>query len=138
MALTAVRDTKMRASQGALTTDLYLPVAAATTIYQGALVSIAAAGFARPGRTNATDLVQGIAQETVVNAGADGAVSIRVKRCTAHIRNSGVDPVTAASAGRDCFIVDDEVVAATNNGGARCRAGRVMGLDAFGVWVETF
>jgi len=112
-----------------------IPVAAATTIFQGAL-AVMAAGFGAPG-SEATDLVAvGIATETVENAGADGAKSLTVKRGTFLFHNHDTDAVTAASIGSDCFIVDDQTVAATDDTGGRSRAGTVIDLESGGVWVR--
>jgi hypothetical protein len=50
--------------------------------------------------------------------------------------NDGADPVTQASIGKPCYVVDDQTVAATHNSNARSLAGTVLAVDASGVWVE--
>jgi hypothetical protein len=138
-ALTAAKPNPSRVSSGPLSTDIHAPMATGVTIYAGALVSVAATGYARPARTSTTDLVLGVAQETKANAGADGAASIAVKRGVYKFANSAAgDAISAAHVGRDVFIVDDQTVAATNGTNTRVRAGKCVGVDSDGVWVETY
>lgn len=128
-ALTADRAT--RARTGEYIED---PVAAGVTIFAGALVVLDATGYAAPG-TTATGLVaRGRAEEHVDNsAGADGAVSVRVRRGIFRFANdSSVDRTTI---GKTAYIVDDQTVAATDGTGTRSAAGEVVDVDADGVWV---
>lgn len=115
-----------------------VPVAAGALIYAGALVAANATGFATPGATAATLTYLGRADERVDNTGgADGAKRVMVRRKKSFKwANSGADPVTQASLGKLCYIVDDQTVAKTDGAGARSAAGKVIGLDADGVWVE--
>lgn len=132
MPLSSERDTP---SQG---TDIRTaPVAANTRIFQGALVAVNAAGFAIPA-TAALNLVPiGRARATYDNTGgAAGAITAEVDRGVFRFRNLTADPVTGASLHRDCFIADDDAVAATNGGNTRSVAGRVRLIEPAGVWVE--
>lgn len=115
-----------------------VPVAAAVICYAGALAVANAAGYAAPGSTATTLTYLGRFEEQVDNsAGANGDKSILIRRKKAFsFKNSGADPVTQASLGKVCYIVDDETVAATNGTATRSAAGIVVGLDASGVWVE--
>ncbi|MBC7859189.1 MAG: hypothetical protein H7Z39_10520 [Burkholderiaceae bacterium] len=115
-----------------------VPVAAGVCIYGGAMVAANATGFATPGATAATLTYLGRADEQVDNTtGADGAKSVMVRRKKAFKwANSGADPVTQASLGLVCYIVDDQTVAKTSGGATRSVAGKVIGLDVDGVWVE--
>ena len=131
MALTADRNTPMQ--DGELVS---VPVATAVTIYAGALVAANATGFATPGALSTTLTYLGRAEEKVVNAGADGAKSVLVRRGKAFkFKNSGADAVTQAEMGKPCYIVDDETVAKTNGNGTRSVAGTVMAIDTDGVWI---
>ena len=114
-----------------------VPVASAVQILAGTLVAASATGFATPGATATTLAYLGMADANVDNsAGADGAVSVPVRRGKAFKwANDGGDPVTQASLGRACFIVDNQTVAKTNGANTRSQAGIVVGLDADGVWV---
>jgi len=116
---------------------LVLPVAEDTRIYAGALVAVNATGYAVPGAT-ATDLkAAGRAEEQLDNlGGAAGAKSIKVRRGVFQFKNDAVDPVGAAHVLDDCYIVDDETVAATDGTSSRSAAGKVLGIDPSGVWVE--
>ncbi len=133
MALTKDRNTQY--SDGEL---IAAPVAADAVIHAGGLVVANAAGFAAPGSVATTLTYLGRAEHAVDNTGgSNGDVTVMVRRRKAFKwANSGADPVTQASLGKVCYIVDDETVAATNGGNTRSAAGTVVGLDADGVWVE--
>lgn len=113
-------------------------VAANAVIHAGALVVANATGYAAPGSVATTLTYLGRAEEAVNNAGgADGAKAVAIRRKKAFLwKNHGADPVTQASLGRVCYIVDDETVAATHATNTRSAAGIVVGVDASGVWVE--
>ena len=44
--------------------------------------------------------------------------------------------MTQADLGKSCYIVDDQTVAKTSGGATRSLAGKVVGVDVDGVWVE--
>ncbi|MXR36714.1 hypothetical protein [Craterilacuibacter sinensis] len=113
------------------------PVAASVKILAGTLVAANAAGFATPGATSTTLAYLGMADANIDNsAGADGALTVPIRRGKAlKWANDGGDPVTQASLGRPCFIVDNQTVAKTNGTNTRSQAGIVVALDADGVWV---
>lgn len=133
MPLTADRNTQMK--DGEL---IAVPVAATKKIFAGSLVAANATGYATPGAVAATLTYLGRAEETVDNtAGADGAVSVLVRRGKAFkFANSTADAVTQASLGKVCYIEDDQTVSATSDTGARSAAGKVVGVDTDGVWVQ--
>lgn len=131
MALTTERKTPRRDSK-----LLVVPVAANAVIYAGALAVANGSGYAAPGSTAATLTYLGRAEESVDNTGgSNGDKSITVSRGPFQFKNSGSDPVTQASFGKVCYIVDDETVAATDGTGTRSAAGIVTGIDSDGVWV---
>lgn len=115
-----------------------VPVAAAKKIFAGSLVAANATGFATPGATATTLTYLGRAEETVDNsAGAAGAKTVLVRRNKAFLfANLAADPVTQASFGKVAYIVDDQTVAATDGGGTRSAAGKVVGVESGGVWIE--
>lgn len=133
MALTADRNTPMK--DGEL---IAVPVAANAVIHAGALVAANATGFAVPGAVATTLTYLGRAEEAADATGyADGIATVQVRRGKAFkFKNSGADPVTQASLGKVCYIVDDETVAATNGTGTRSAAGIVLGIDTDGVWIK--
>lgn len=116
---------------------IVVPVAAGVKIPAGTLVAANAAGYATPGATSATLAYLGMADAGVDNgAGTDGAVGVPVRRGKAFKwANDGGDPVTQASLGRACYIVDNQTVAKTHGTNTRSPAGLVVGVDADGVWV---
>ncbi|MEI7614096.1 MAG: hypothetical protein WCK63_14435 [Betaproteobacteria bacterium] len=133
MALTADRNTHMR--DGGL---LPAPVAANVKIFAGALVAANATGYAAPGSAATTLTYLGRAESQVDNTGgADGAKIIMVRRGKAFkFANAAADLVTQAELGKTCYIVDDQTVAKTNGTNTRSAAGKVVGVDSDGVWVE--
>jgi len=132
MPLTADRNTQMK--DGEL---IAVPIAAAKKIFAGSLVAANATGYATPGAVAATLTYLGRAEETVDNAGADGALSVLVRRGKAFkFANSATDAVTQASMGKVCYIEDDQTVSATSATGARSAAGIVIGVETDGVWVQ--
>ena len=132
MALTGERDTARRDTE-----SLQPEVAAGARIFKGALVALQG-GYAVPGATATNLIPAGRAEESVDNSGGSaGALRVKVRRGQFLFKNFATDPVLRAHVGADCFIVDDETVAATHGGNTRSRAGKVLGLeDANGVWVE--
>ena len=132
MALSKPRDTIERGRD-----LLVIPVAATAVIYQGALVAVSATGYATPGAVATTLKAAGRAEETIDNStGAAGALSVTVKRGVFKFKNDGTDPVVTANLLGDCYIVDDETVAATNGTNTRSKAGKVLEIESTGVWVE--
>lgn len=111
------------------------PVKGATTIHQGALV-VTDSGLAVPGKTATSLTVLGVAVTTVQNVGADGAKKVLAKRGTFKFFNLGADAILAGDVGKDCFIVDDQTVAKTNGTNTRSVAGKIIGVEADGVFVR--
>jgi hypothetical protein len=132
MTLTADRRTAYRAYE-----DLAFPVAAGGVIFAGALTALNATGFATKGATSAALHAVGVAQEHVDNTGgADGDKVVRVRVGAFRLGNSGGgEEIARTEIGQTCFMVDDETVAKTSNGGARSAAGLVVDVDEHGVWV---
>lgn len=113
-------------------------VAAATTIFAGALVMRNAAGFLIEGQT-ATGLVGvGRAEEQKDNsAGANGALSLTYRPGVYRFANSAAgDLIADADIGALCYAVDDQTVAKTDGSSSRSPAGIVDHVDAQGVWVR--
>ena len=115
-----------------------LQMAAAAKIFAGALVALNATGFATKGAVATTLTAFGRAESTVDNtAGADGALSVDVRTGIFVWANSTAgDLITIADIGNDCFILDDQTVAKTDGTAARSRAGKIVFVDASGVYVQ--
>ena len=112
------------------------PVAAATTIFQGALV-VMEGGVAKPGKTGVGLVVLGVAEDTADNSGGiAGAVAVTARRGTFRFANLGADALTAADIGKDAYLVDDQTVAKTSATDTRSVAGKVIDVDAAGAWVR--
>lgn len=129
-ALAADRITKMRA--GGYSRTIIAKVAAATTIYKGALVAKNAAGHAVPASDAAALVVIGVAQSQVVNAGAAGAAEIACVTGVFKLLNSGANPVVQADMHGLVYVADDQTV---RTGGGKAVAGVLELIESDGAWV---
>ena len=82
------------------------PVKTATTIYAGSIVAVDGNGFALPAADAANLKVVGVAQKQVVNAGADGALSVNVE--TDILAEFAASSITQAMVGKVMYVVDDQ------------------------------
>ena len=120
---------RVRERDGSVTA---VPTAPGARIHGGAIVCAGADGLAAPGRAEAGLAFLGIADQSP----AGGSVLVR-RNADFRLRSAPGDPVTAASVGRPCYIVDDEFVAASDGGGNRSPAGIVTGIEPGGyAWVR--
>lgn len=117
---------------------LNVPVKAGVMIRAGFIAVVDATGYALEGKV-ATDLVYlGRFEDAVDNTdGDDGDAFALVRTYNAfHFANSTTDAVIQVGFGLPCYIQDAETVAATDAGGTLSKAGRVVGIDENGVWIE--
>lgn len=117
---------------------IHVPVKAGATVVAGFMAVVDAMGYAVTA-TAATDLTYlGRYEDSVDNTeGADGDVYVLVRTHDAFLfENSATDPVTQALFGKPCYIEDHETVAESDAGGTLSAAGRVVGIDENGVWIE--
>lgn len=131
-ALTAARNTLERAGD-----VVGYPVKANVKALLGG-IAVLNAGYAAPGTTATGLIAVGRFEETADNTGgANGAISVQVKRGTFKFGNSSAgDLIAQADVGADCYIVDDQTVAKTNGSSTRSVAGKIIAVDADGVWVK--
>jgi len=130
MALTKDRNTTERAGDA-----VARPVEAAAVLFAGGMGAINAAGNVVPASNTAGLKVIGRIESAVDNsAGMAGAQSVSLKRGVFHYANSATSPLTVADIGTNALVEDDGTVAkaATNN----IVAGKIIDIDAAGVWVE--
>lgn len=112
-----------------------VPLAADTTVYAGTLVCLNADGNAVPGANTAGLHALGRAEEDADNDGGNaGDITVRVKRGTFRYANSATAAIEAADRGKVCFVEDDSTVAELTTNSVV--AGRVVEVDADGVWVD--
>lgn len=133
VALTASRNTPYRERK-----IVVFPVATGVKIFAGALVALNANGYLVPGGVSTTLRYQGRAEDFCDNTGGgDGAKTVAVRRNEAFkYANAAADPVAQADVGNTVFIVDDQTVAKTNGVNTRSAAGKLLGVDVDGVWIE--
>lgn len=110
-ALTAARNTP-KVDDPVVPRTMALPIAGATTIFAGSIVCTNAAGYAVPGTAVTGLRTWGRAKNTVVNAGAAGALTIELDR-GAFPYNMGAagDAVTIADRGKCVYVLDDNTIA---------------------------
>jgi hypothetical protein len=131
-ALTSPRNTPERAGD-----VLDYPIKADARGFQGG-IAVIVGGYAAPAAT-ATGLIAigRFEQDADNTGGADGAFLVRVRRGIFKYANSAAaDLITQADVGADSYLVDDQTVARTSNSNARSRAGKVLGVESDGVWVQ--
>lgn len=132
-ALTAARNTPQ-----AIGDVRSIPLAANAKVFAGGMVQVAATAFGVAAGATAANITVGRAEESVDNTGgANGAVSVKVRRGVFRYANSAAgDLIARSEIGKTVYVVDDQTVAKTNNAGARPAAGICFDVDALGVWVE--
>jgi hypothetical protein len=131
MPLTQDRNTSMKA-----TDVVVLGLAASTKVFAGSLVMVNAAGYLVPGATATGLTYAGRAEEFADNtSGAAGAAKTPVRRNKA-FKWTNDGSIVQANMLKTAYVVDDGTVAATDGGGTRSAAGRIVGIDSDGVWVE--
>lgn len=135
-ALAQERSSVPRYGAGGYPNQFYAPQKTNTKVWMGALV-VLNAGYAAPGTTGLNLIALGVAKQTYDNLGGlDGAKDVVVDAGVFPFANSSAgDLITQADAGKDCYIVDDQTVAKTDGTGTRSRAGKIVRIDASGVWV---
>lgn len=129
-AATAGRNTKRRNAD-----QVSHPVNIGATIYAGTLIALlTASGNAVPAGTAGAGAAVGVAEYTVTG---DGTQRVSARRdCFQFANSAAADEIKRADIGATCFVVDDSTVAKTDNSAARKAAGKVIDVDAAGVWVE--
>lgn len=114
-----------------------LPVAAGTLIEAGKMVAVNASGYAVEAADSPGLKVMGRADGRADNSGGQNG-DLRVlayRKMAFKYRNSTAHAVALAQLGSDVYVEDDETVASTG-GTNSIVAGRCLGIDTDGVWVE--
>lgn len=111
------------------------PVAASTTIYQGAIVARNAAGYCIPAADTAGLVVLGIACLDADNAdGSNGDIKVEVH--TDILEKIATSVLVQADVGSDAVVADDQTVtdaaAATND----VRVGKIEKFETGFAWVR--
>lgn len=104
------------------------------TVYAGCLVTLLnASGLAVSAGTASAGPAVGVAEETVTG---DGVATVEVRRgCFQFGNSASTDLIAKSDIGATCYIADDQTVAKTDNSAARKAAGKIIDVDANGVWV---
>lgn len=114
-----------------------LPVAAGTLIEAGKMVAVNASGYAVEAADSPGLKVMGRADMRADNSGGqNGDLLVTACRKMAFkYRNSSTHAVGLSGVGSSVYVEDDETVAATG-GTNSIVAGRCIGIESDGVWVE--
>jgi hypothetical protein len=137
-ALAQNRSTIKLPPEGVVPDLSYVPIAASTKIYQGAMVGLSATGLLVPATSVPVGgIVIGKSEEFKDNsAGAASALSATVRHGAFKWNNSAAaDAIAQANLFQDCYAVDDQTVALTDGNSTRPRAGKIFQVDSDGVWV---
>ncbi len=114
---------------------LSYPMESATTVYAGGIVALNTSGYLVPASADVTLKVVGVAQETVVNAGAAAAKKCPVRRGTFAFASAGSgDQLAQDDVGKVVYAQDDQTVALL--GTARPVAGKLVEYTDSLFWVE--
>ena len=107
----------------------------AAIIYAGTLLTrLTANGNIVPAGTANAGVAVGVAEESVTG---DGVKTVEYRRGTFQFKNSASgDLIGLGDVGNTCYVVDNDTVAKTDNSAARKAAGKIIDVDASGVWVE--
>ena len=129
-AISEGRNTKRRDG-----TKLSVVPNSAAVLYAGTLVTLlTASGLAVAAGTASAGVAVGVASETVTG---DGVTPTDLLRGIFQFANSAsTDEIKKADIGATCYVVDNQTVAKTDNSAARKAAGKIIDVDANGVWVE--
>ncbi|KAF1009065.1 MAG: hypothetical protein GAK28_00698 [Luteibacter sp.] len=128
-AATEGRNTKRRNAE-----SVGHPVNAGNTVFAGTLVALlTAGGNAVPAGTAASGDAVGVAESTVLG---DGVQIVEARRgCFLFANSLAGDQIARADIHGTAYVVDDQTVAKTDNTGVRKVAGKIIDVDATGVWV---
>lgn len=114
---------------------LHAVVNSGATLYAGTLATLlTATGAAVPAGTANAGPAVGVALDTVTG---DGVKTIELERGYAwrFANSASTDEITKGDIGATCYMVDNQTVAKTDNSAARKAAGKIIDVDAQGVWV---
>lgn len=107
-----------------------VPCEADAVIDAGHLVCVNAAGFAIAGTPAADNTVMGVADDAADNTGGiQGQNHVMVRRNKAfYLDNDSAAPVTQASVGKTCYLIDSHTVTRGSNSAGKPVVGKVLGV----------
>lgn len=131
-------DRRSMSLNAVLSLGFAIGLAANAVIYKGSLVAVNVSGNLVPASADPSLRVVGVSDDEKDNTdGSAGDLSVAPRRGCFYLANSATTAaVSDADIGRLCYAVDDNTVARHDALGTRPVAGRVMGVDSFGVLVE--
>jgi hypothetical protein len=140
MALSAPRNTSRRGSH---VVEEEGPVKTNVVLWNGGIGATDGTGFIVPGAASTAlkapgmihnDNLEGKVDSTGV---ASGVKRTRIKYGIFNFKSgTSGDAIAVANREADCYIIDDETVGLTDGGGTRSKAGKIVDVDADGVWVS--
>jgi len=144
-ALTAARNTVRLGPSEVVLGSIDCPLKANAKVYQGAMLALdlttgyftqalgATLSLKVVGRFSSQQPFTPVLDNT---GGSNGALTARAEQGVFRYGNSSSgDLIASTDVGKPCYVVDDQTVAKTDNGGTRSLAGIIMGVDTAGVFV---
>lgn len=125
--------TNERATQEREARIFQFGLANGAAINAGAMIMLIG-GLATQGAASANAICVGVAKNSAHDD--DGDLNVDAKLGCFLFRNSATDPIANTAVGSDCFIEDDETVAASDSGNTLSVAGKIRSVDGGAVWVE--
>lgn len=124
----------LREGENAVVVATSYGIAAGVTVNNGALM-VLSGGYVQPA-TAATGLepvgVADVPDGQVISTGAGSfQIACRAGTFGPFASGTGIDAITAANAGQQCYFIDDQTVGLTDGLGTRSWAGRIIGVQAY-------
>lgn len=109
------------------------PVAASTTIFEGAMVMANSSGFAVPASDAAGGRFLGFARKKVVNTGANGAkrVNLEMGQLERVVAGTGMSQATV---GLNVFVADDQTVTNAATAANDVKVGKAEKFETGFIW----
>ena len=132
-ALTADRTSPAR------TGELVAPLQGSNIVYGGSIVAVGTDGLALPAANVAGLKVIGRAEAFSDNTGANylATRTVQVRRGIFQWDNGATNNLTRANISDPVYAIDDQTVGRTNEATNAVVAGRIVDVDASGIWVDT-
>jgi len=121
------------------TGDLVAPIQGSNVIFAGSIVAVGTDGLALPAANTSSLKVLGRAEVKSDNTGVNYSATknIQVRRGIFQWDNGASNNLTRANIADLAYAIDDQTVGRTNEATNAVVVGRIVDVDASGIWVDT-